>query len=106
MPSIETSVAPLVYQVSVVDWPLWIEFGLAVSDAVGAGADGGGGGGGGATFFLQAPSIMMAPSAITNVIHFNNVFCFTFPPAYLRAQACSADETRPAGPTSPLPTRH
>src|ERR1700733_9376009 len=77
MPSIETSVAFVVAQVSVVDCPFSIESGLAVSEAVGAAGGGGGGGGGGATFFLQAPSIMMPPSAITSMIHFNR-FCVTF----------------------------
>jgi len=72
-----TSVALLVSQVSVVDWPLSIVLGLAVSDAVGAAGGGGGGGGGGATFFLQAPSIMMAPNANINIIHFS-FGCFTF----------------------------
>src|SRR2546428_7118464 len=88
-----TSVALLVSQVSVVDWPLSIVLGLAVSDAVGAGGGGGGGGGGGATFFLQAPSIRMAPSANTSVIHF--IFgCFTFSSVPNRVPvACGAQLT-------------
>ena len=59
--SMLTSVALVVCQVSVVDWPFSTVLGLAVSEAVGAAGGGGGGGGGGATFFLQAPSIMTAP---------------------------------------------
>ena len=47
-----------------------MEFGLAESEAVGAGGGGGGGGGGGACFFLQAPNIMMAPRMNTKVSHF------------------------------------
>jgi hypothetical protein len=70
------SVALLVCQVRVVDWPFSTVLGLAVSEAVGAAAGGGGGGGGGATFFLQAPNIMMAPSANTNIIHLI-LCCFT-----------------------------
>ena len=61
MPSMLTSVALVVCQVNVVESPLLMELGLADSDAVGAAGGGGGGGGGGATFFLQAPSIMIAP---------------------------------------------
>src|SRR5579871_5667591 len=61
-----TSVAFWVSQVSVVDWPLSMVLGLAVSDAVGAAGGGGGGGGGGATFFLQAPSVRTTPNAITS----------------------------------------
>src|SRR5437868_10588274 len=72
-----TSVALLVSQVSVVDWPLSIVLGLAVSEAVGAAGGGGGGGGGGATFFLQAPSIITAPNASISMIHFS-FCCFTF----------------------------
>jgi len=50
MPSMLTSVAFEVSQVSVVDWPLSIVLGLAVSDAVGAAGGGGAGGGGGGVF--------------------------------------------------------
>src|SRR5438309_4113657 len=71
------SVALLVCQVRVVDWPFSTVFGLAVSDAVGPAGAGGGGGGGGATFFLQAPSIITAASANTSAIHFV-LPCFTF----------------------------
>jgi hypothetical protein len=70
MPSMLTSVALVVCQVKVVAWPLSTEFGLAVSEAVGAGGGGGGGGGGGATFFLQADSIMTAPNARINALRF------------------------------------
>jgi hypothetical protein len=65
-----TSVAYCVFQVSVVDCPGLIVFGLAVKDAVGAGAGGGGGGGGGAAFFLpQALTIRTTASAIVILIH-------------------------------------
>src|SRR5437868_4794321 len=86
MPSMVTSVALVVCQVSVLDWPLSTVLGLALSEAVGAAGGGGGGGGGGATFFLQAPSVMMAPSANTTMIHFS-LACFTFPPCNVRARA-------------------
>lgn len=72
-----TSLALVVCHDSVVDCPFWMVLGLADSEAVGAAGGGGGGGGGGAVFFLQAPSIMMAPSANTRVIHLI-LFCFTF----------------------------
>src|ERR1700730_13327921 len=61
------SVALLVCQVRVVDWPFSTVLGFAVSEAVGAADGGGGGGGGGATFFL------MAPNANTSIIHL--IFC-------------------------------
>src|SRR6266849_1516049 len=70
IPSMETSVALLVCQVSVADCPFWIVFGSTEIDAVGDAVGGGGGGGGGAAFFLQAPNIMMAPKATTSVNHF------------------------------------
>jgi hypothetical protein len=70
MPSMLTSVALVVCQVSVVDWPWLIVFGLADSEAVGGVAAGGGGGGGGATFFAHAPRNMIVPSANTRVPHF------------------------------------
>jgi len=85
--SILVSVALVVSQVSVVDWPLSIVLGFAVSEAVGAAGGGGGGGGGGAGFFLQAPSIMIAPNANTNVTHFS-FRCFTFS---LPEDACPHD---------------
>jgi hypothetical protein len=72
-----TSVALVVCHDKVADCPLSIEFGLAESEAVGAGGGGGGGGGGGATFFLQAPNIMMVPRMNTRVTHFV-LRCFTF----------------------------
>ena len=93
IPSIVTSVAFVVSQVRVVGWPFWTVFGFAEIEAVGAGGGGGGGGGGGATFFLQAPSIRMAPSANTSVIHF--IFgCFTFSSVRNRVPlACGAQLT-------------
>src|SRR5690349_23518977 len=79
-----TSVALLVCQLKVVDWPFCTVSGLAVSDAVGAAGGGGGGGGGGATFFLQAPNIITAPNASMSMTHF--VFsCFTFSSLVSRA---------------------
>jgi hypothetical protein len=44
MPSIDTSVAFVVSQVSDADWPLSMLFGLTDIEAVGAGGGGGGGG--------------------------------------------------------------
>ena len=70
MPSMETSVALLVCQVSEADWPFSMVLGLTEIEAVGDAGGGGGGGGGGATFFLQAPSISTAPSATTSANHF------------------------------------
>jgi hypothetical protein len=61
----ETSVALEVCQVRVEDWPVWMVSGLTEMEAVGEGGGGGGGGGGGAAFFLQAPSMSMALSAMT-----------------------------------------
>src|SRR2546427_11557886 len=81
-----TSVALLVSQVSVVDWPLSIVLGLAVSDAVGAAGGGGGGGGGGATFFFQGASIMVAPNADINIVHLS-FWCFTF--FFLPLKSCA-----------------
>lgn len=60
----ETSVAFVVCQVKEADPPAWMLLGLTEIEAVGAGDGGGGGGGAGATFFLQAPKIMMAPRVI------------------------------------------
>jgi len=70
-------VALLVCQVKVVDCPLSIVLGFAVSEAVGAAGGGGGGGGGGATFFLQPPNSTAALNANTSIIHLN-FRCFTF----------------------------
>jgi hypothetical protein len=65
-----TSVAKSVRQISVVDWPAAMVLGLAVKDAVGAGARGGGGGGGaGAVFFLQALTVRTTISATATLIH-------------------------------------
>jgi hypothetical protein len=69
------SVAFVVCQVSVVDWPFSIVFGFADNVAVGAAGGGGGGGGGGCTFFLQAPSSMIAANVIIRIAHFV-VLCF------------------------------
>jgi hypothetical protein len=66
----------LVCQVKVVEPPLSTVLGLAESEAVGAAGGGGGGGGGGATFFLQAPRVMIAMRANTNIIHLT-FRCFT-----------------------------
>src|SRR5438552_9934605 len=79
MPSMLTSVAFVVCQLSVVDCPLSMVLGLAVSEAVGAAGGGGGGGGGGGVFLWQAPRNKIAPNANTSVIHFS-LCCFTFPP--------------------------
>src|SRR6516164_6802538 len=105
MPAMLTSVAFVVCQVSVVDIPLSMEFGFADSDAVGAGGAGGGGGGGGATFFLQAPNIIIVPRIKTRVLHLN-FECFTFSslqnarawPASTRLKpAGRANKSAPAG---------
>jgi hypothetical protein len=69
MPSMLTSVAFVVCQVKVVDWPGSRVFGFADSEAVGAATVGGGGGGGGGTFFAQAPRNMIVPSADRRVSH-------------------------------------
>jgi hypothetical protein len=76
MPSMPMSVAFVVCQVSVVDWPLARVFGFADSEAVGAVGAGGGGGGGGAAFFAHAPMNMIVPSANTSVPHLF-IVCFT-----------------------------
>src|SRR5260370_6103084 len=65
MPSMETSVALEVCQVSVADCPFSMVSGLTEMDAVGEAAGGGGGGGGGAGFLWQAPSTMTALRATT-----------------------------------------
>src|SRR5271155_2637922 len=72
MPSMLTSVAFVVCQVSVVDLPASIAFGLADREAVGAASEGGGGGGGGATFLAHAARKMMVPSANARVRHLVN----------------------------------
>jgi hypothetical protein len=72
-----TSVAFVVCHVKVVDCPFSIVFGLADNDAVGAAGGGGGGGGGGATFFLHAPSSMIAAKVKINIAHLFVVLCFT-----------------------------
>src|SRR5271166_6248436 len=77
MPSMETSVALVVCQVSDADCPAWMLLGLTEIEAVGAaGGGGGGGGGGGATFFLQAPTARSAARERARNIHFM-LLCFT-----------------------------
>ncbi len=78
MPSMLTSVAFVVCQVKVVDWPGSRVFGFADNEAVGAvGAGGGGGGGGGG--WWHALRNMIMPSANTRVAHLAVVVivCFT-----------------------------
>jgi hypothetical protein len=99
IPVMLTSVAFVVCQVRVVDWPLSTVLGFAVSEAVGAAGGGGGGGGGGATFFLQAPNIMIAPNMNISVIHFS-FGCFTFPPCVI---ACASAVRLGSGKTDLLP---
>src|SRR5690349_17716987 len=65
MPSIETSVAFSVCQVSVVDCPAFTVAGLAEMFAVGAGGGGGGGGGGAAVFFLPQPATNKSTDSAT-----------------------------------------
>ena len=97
-----TSVAFVVCQVSVVDWPGSRVFGFADSEAVGAVGEGGGGGGGGATFFAQAPRNTIVPSANRSVSHLVMdivilvvvvvvIACFTDSSSFLcaRVVACS-----------------
>src|SRR5580700_7057520 len=55
-------------------------FGVTEMDAVGAGGAGGGGGGGGAAFFLQAPSVSTALSAMISRNHFLLCDFTLFPP--------------------------
>src|SRR5579863_7803564 len=89
MPSMLTSVAFVVCQLSVVDWPFSTVLGLAVSEAVGAAGGGGGGGGGGGVFLWHPPSNRMAARVIMSEIHFDRC-CFTFPPCKMRAsQTCA-----------------
>jgi hypothetical protein len=77
MPEILTSVAFVVCQDNVVDWPRSTVSGFAVRDAVVEAGGGGGGGGGGAVFLWQALRNKIAPSANTRVNHFTVSF-FTF----------------------------
>ena len=95
IPSMLTSVAFVVCQVSVADWPLSIVAGVADSVAVGAGGGGGGGGGGGATFLWHAPRNMTVPSMNTRVAHFF-VECFTDSSSFLCARivACNLWDSR------------
>jgi hypothetical protein len=72
-----TSVAFVVCQVRVVGCPGSRVFGLAESEAVGAGIDGGGAGGGGATFFAHAPRNIIAPSVTAKLLHLIVIALFT-----------------------------
>src|SRR5208283_1767877 len=76
MPSMLTSVAPVVCHVRVVDSPALIVLGFAASEAVGACAVGGAGGGGGGNFFAHALRNMIVPSANTRRLHIL-IWCFT-----------------------------
>src|SRR6478609_9308282 len=89
IPSMPTSVALLVCQVSVVDCPLSIVSGLALNEAVGAAGAGGGGGGGGGCFLWHAPRNRIPPSANTRADDLN-VNCFIFSPLLnqLLASSC------------------
>src|SRR5260370_16185932 len=94
MPSMLTSVACVVCQVRVVDWPASRVFGLADSDAVGAAAEGGAGGGGGATFLWHAPRNRIAPRAKISVAHLADVLvirCFTDSSSFLCARIVACD---------------
>jgi hypothetical protein len=68
MPSIETSVASVVRQASTEPPPGFIELGVTVIEAVGAGAlaSGGGGGGGGGTGFLWQPAAKVKVATATS----------------------------------------
>ena len=69
MPSMLTSVAPVVCQVRVVDSPALMVLGFAASEAVGGCAVGGAGGGGGGNFFAHAPRNMIVASANRSRLH-------------------------------------
>src|SRR6267154_2585239 len=75
--SIDTSVALVVWNVSVADWPLSMVSGFAVRDAVGAAGGGGGGGGGGGCFLWHAPRNRIALSANSRA-KLLSVSCFNF----------------------------
>jgi hypothetical protein len=77
-PSIETSVALVVCQFSEADPPTRMSVGSTEIEAVGAGGGGGRGGGAGATFFLQAPNIMMAPRATAVTKYFDRCVILNF----------------------------
>src|SRR5271169_6381294 len=91
MPSMLTSVAFVVCQVRVVDWPGSIVFGLADSEAVGAVSAGGGVGGGGATFFAHAARNMIVPSVKARVTHLRIVFVIVV--VVVVAIACFTDSS-------------
>jgi hypothetical protein len=74
MPLMLAVVAPVVFQLRIVDWPRSITFGLAVMDAVGwAAAGGGGGGGGGTGFFLWQPDRASIPERLVTTASFRSV---------------------------------
>src|SRR5215469_6610737 len=91
-----TSVAFVVCQVSVEDWPLSIVSGLAVSVAVGAAGGGGGGGGGGACFLWHAPRKTIPLSARTRA-RLLSVAGFNFSPPEIYA-LLTRDKLMNAGP--------
>ena len=68
IPSIEISVASVVRQASTDPPPGFIELGVTVMEAVGAGAvaSGGGGGGGGGTDFLWQPAAKVRVATATS----------------------------------------
>src|ERR1700677_2915281 len=100
MPSMLTSLALEVCQLSVVDWPGLSVFGFAESEAVGAFGAGGGGGGGGATFLWHAPRNIKALRANISVAHLlmligdltpSIVACFTDSSSFPCAHSVACD---------------
>src|SRR5579875_668074 len=84
-PSIETSVALDVCQLRVVEPPGLIVSGLAVMEAVGAGAvAGGAGGGGGAGFFLWQPATVSTAAKLAASARDFLIVCCTFSPPWER----------------------
>jgi hypothetical protein len=102
------SVALLVCQLRVVDWPASIVFGLAESEAVGAVGAGGGGGGGGAAFFAHALTNSIVARMNSSALHLavvpdDAISCFTIPPVFwaagLRHAICEIYSWRNFGQT-------
>jgi len=91
MPSMLTSVALVVCQLSVVESPGLSVFGFAESEAVGAFGAGGGGGGGGATFLWHAPRNINALRANIRVAHL--VMLIGFVSLIPRVIACFTDSS-------------
>src|ERR1700688_4474983 len=101
MPSMVTSVAPVVCQVNVVGWPGSTVFGFADKDAVGAAASGGGGGGGGAIFLCPqaANSVsvnratIIAPilAGLADFLILVDVSCFTYSSNLIVRPHCGGD---------------